>query len=80
LVDQNAWYKDILCDIEYLDIDDKHLIDNYTNNIDIVALGSGYTNTFYPSDGSFNRSIIGINIDHKNEDTIVFGILQWYNK
>ena len=80
LVNPNAWYKEMLCDIEYSDIKDKHLIDNYVNDIDIASLGSGYTDVFYPHDGRFGKSVIGINLKHKNEDTIVFGILKWYNK
>ena len=71
-------WAEMACDPDWMKCEDMaDLIDEITP-IGDVLLGSGYTNIFYPNDGTPDRSIIGIDLE--NGDTIVFAIMTWYNK
>ena len=71
-------WAEMACDPDWLKFPlMRELIGDMTT-IEKTLLGSGYTDIFYPNDGSPDKSVIGIDLE--NGDTIVFAIMEWYNK
>lgn len=73
------WWADMACDPTFLKEDDEDVIvETYLTNVDQALLGPGYTDFFYPSDGSNYTDTIGIELE--NGDIVLFLIKKWYNK
>lgn len=73
------WWSDMACDPTFLKEDDEDVIvETYLTNVDQALLGPGYTDFFYPSDGSNYTDTIGIELE--NGDIVLFLIKKWYNK
>lgn len=72
------YYTDMACDPEWDRPSNIVDADEYLYSIRSTLLGPGYTESCYPDDGSSDRCVIGINLE--NGDTVLFAVLQWFNK
>lgn len=72
------WYTNMACDPTWNKDEEITETDQYLNSVIRCAMGSGYTQTFYPNDGHFSHDVLGIEID--NGDILLFLVMKWYNK
>lgn len=72
------WYTDMACDPTWRKDDPISAVYYELDSVSMTALGSGYTNMWWPNDGSFSISPVAMDLD--NGDTIIFACLKWYNK
>lgn len=75
---RTPWYTDMACDPTWNKDEEITETDQYLSSVILCAMGSGYTQTFYPNDGHFSHDVLGIEID--NGDILLFLVMKWYNK
>lgn len=71
------WYTEMACDPEW-NKEDVVNAASYLSGIERALIGPGYTEMFYPSDGSTYTTNIGIELE--NGDVILFALKEWFNK
>lgn len=72
------WYADMACDASWNYDKEVFKPSAYLSKISRSFIGPGFTQTFYPNDGNSDYALIAM--DLSNGDTLVFVVLEWYNK
>ena len=76
--DSDPWFTDMACDPTWNKDEAINFVGQYIDSVVKVAIGPGYTESFYPNDGHSGTDTVAVQLE--NGDYILFLILKWYNK